>query len=136
MSPRAVRRGAYARIRSSCLPASACFESIAAKAEVNDEITKALSSRPMHMRMVVTTASGVVTGMMSKGVIAKATARERERWGGGGGTRMRVRVSATPRTDACIQPWRSCGVKAMEGYGRLWKANAYCRRPSRRHTST
>ena len=116
MSPRAVRRGAYARIRSSCLPASACFESIAAKAEVNDEITKALSSRPMHMRMVVTTASGVVTGMMSKGVIAKATAREREV--GGGYTHARARVSdATHRRmhTAMAVLWR-------EGYGRLWKA--------------
>ena len=57
---------------SSCLPASWFFESIAAKAEVNDEITKALSSRPQHMSSVVTKASSAVTGTMSNGVIANA----------------------------------------------------------------
>ena len=45
---------------------------MAAKAEVNDEITNALSRRPQHMSSVVTKDSRAVEGTMSIGVIAKA----------------------------------------------------------------
>ena len=47
------------------------MESIEAKAVVNDEITKAASSRPTNMATVVSTASSVVTGSMSRGTMPR-----------------------------------------------------------------
>ena len=56
-------------MRSSSAPASSFFESIAANAEVNDEITTAFSIRPTPIVNVVMMASSAVTGSMSRGTI-------------------------------------------------------------------
>ena len=44
-----------------CLPANCVLLSMAAKAEVKDEMTKALRMRPPNIRIVDMTASSVVT---------------------------------------------------------------------------
>ena len=54
---------------SSCLPTRFCLESIEKIAEAKDEITTALSSKPTNMTNVVTYASRVVTGSISRGTI-------------------------------------------------------------------
>ena len=47
------------------MPASSFFESHFEKAEVNEEMTKALSSKPKNMVQIVMKVSRRVTGMMS-----------------------------------------------------------------------